>query len=76
MKQFTPIIHCLTDMSDWHYFRMEYNKVEDSLSIIWTHSFLDEKISQKHLEFLYRAVNPILSEITMTNAIVQEMNTS
>ena len=39
VKNSIPIIHCLTDMSDWHYFRMEYNEVKDSLSIIWTHSF-------------------------------------
>ena len=46
VKTFRHVIHCLTDMSEWHYLKIEYNQVQDSLNIIWTHSFMDENISE------------------------------
>ena len=57
-------------------FMMEYNQVEDCLTIVWTHSFLEENISQKHLKFLYRAIKPILNNIAIENSLVQATSTS
>ena len=69
VKNFTQVIHCLTVMSEWHYFKIEYNRVQDSVSIIWTHSFSNVNISQEHVKFLYQAIKPIFDNITMENAM-------
>ena len=71
VKHFTPVIHCLTDLSDWHYFMLGYNPGEDCLKITWTYSFSDVNLSQEHLTFLYGAVKPILNSITIKNTLVQ-----
>ena len=75
IKKFTPIIHCLTDADTWQYLRMEHG-VGDSLNIVWTHSFKDEMVSRKHVEFLYQAIKPIIDNIIMKDSIVQAMSTS
>ena len=75
VKHFTPVLHCLTDLSDLHYFMLEYEEAEDSLKIRWTHSFNAENLSQEHLKFLNGAVKPFDS-IAIKYSFVHVMSTS
>ena len=68
VKTFRHVIHCLTDMSEWHYLKIEYNQVQDSLNIIWTHSFMAENISEAHVKFLCTAIEPMFEKIAVENA--------
>ena len=74
VKHFTPVLHCLTDLSDWHYFMLEYDEAEDPLKIRWTHSFNAE--NQEHLKFLNRAVKPIFDSIAIKYSFVHVTSTS
>ena len=71
-QKFTPIIHCLTDADTWQYLKMEHG-VGDSLNIVWSHSFKDEMVSRKHIEFLYQAIKPIMDNIIMKDSVMQAL---
>ena len=69
VKRYTPVLHCLTDLTDWHYLMLEHDRENDCLDIKWTCSFKAENLSQEHLNFLYRAVKPILDSIAIKHGL-------
>ena len=77
VKMFGRVIHCLTDMSEWHYLNIEYDGVHDSLNICWTHSFVDENVSKAHVKFLCTVIDPLFEKVTTTTVEnAQETSTS
>ena len=71
------VLHCLTDIKNWHYFMLSRDDHKHCMTIKWAYLFSGSIV--KHAKFLRRAIKPIfhceeLIQLAAENAVENAAN--